>query len=234
MHPLVESSSLRRLRVLVADDHPVVRTGVVSLLEREADLTVVCEAANGEEAVAGWQTHMPDVGLIDISMPVLDGFSTVTAIRRIVRKANVVIMSTFCGGEDVYRALHVGASGYLLKDCGRQEWADCIRAVARGQKYLQAAAAARLAERVIADNLTAREADVLHCLSQGLSNKAIARCLGVAEGTVKTHMKGVLDKLQVSSRTQAVRLALQRGLVHLPEPGSEDSDALRRRRPAGG
>jgi two-component system, NarL family, response regulator len=202
--------------VLVADDHPVVRAGMVALLTRESDMQVVFEAGHGGEAVTGWQSHQPDVGLIDLSMPVLDGFETVAAIRRVCRQARLVVMTTMGGDEDVYRALQAGASGYLLKDCGQPELMACMRTVARGQKYLQASAAERLAERITAVDLTGRETDVLQGLAQGHSNKLIARQLGVAEGTVKTHVKGLLAKLDVSSRAQAVRLALQRGLVRLP------------------
>ena len=218
----------RRLRLLVADDHPVVRAGMVSLLEQEDDMRVVFEASHGAEAVAGWQALEPDVGLIDLSMPVLDGFGAVAAIRRSARQARLVVMTTMCGDEDVYRALQAGASGYLLKDCSRQEMVDCIRAVSAGQKYLQSPASALLAERITSEDLTAREIDVLRCVAEGLGNKAIARRLGVAEGTVKSHMKGLLKKLDAGSRTQAVRLALQRGLIRLPGPAQAASGLLTR------
>jgi DNA-binding NarL/FixJ family response regulator len=218
-----ETKATRPLRVLVADDHPVVRAGMVALLEQETSLRVVFEASDGSQAVTGWQLHAPDVGLIDLRMPVLDGFGAIEAIRRDARHARLIVMTTLCGDEDVYRALQVGASGYLLKDCCRQELVACVRAVAQGQKYLQPVAAARLADRVASADLTAREGDVLRWLAEGHSNKAIARQLGVAEGTVKTHMKGLLAKLEAGSRTQAVRLALQRGLVRLQE--AKDSQA---------
>lgn len=224
MSAVLDGGNVRPLRLLVADDHPVVRAGMVALLEREGDIRVVCEASHGAEAVKGWQAHEPDVGLIDLNMPVLDGFGAVAGIRQGDRGARLVVMTTMCGDEDVFRALQAGASGYLLKDCGRQELVDCIRTVSRGRKYLQALASARLAQRVSVDGLTAREADVLRWLAEGLSNKAIAQRLGVAEGTVKTHMKGLLGKLEVNSRTQAVRLALQRGLIRLPNPGIAQAD----------
>ncbi len=214
--PASESATDHRLRLLIADDHPVVRAGLVALLAREPDIRIVFEASDGGEAVAAWQRHRPDVGLIDLSMPVLDGFDTLAAIRQLSGDARLVVMTTLGGDEDVYRALRAGASGCLLKDCGAAEMVACVRAVARGQKYLQATAAARLADRVTTLSLTRRETEVLQRLAQGLGNRCIARELGVAEGTVKTHVKGVLLKLDVSSRAQAVRLALQRGLVRMP------------------
>jgi two-component system, NarL family, response regulator len=208
------------LRLLVADDHPVVRAGVVAMLTPEADMTVVCEASDGAEAVARWREHAPSCGLVDLCMPGLDGAATVEAIRAQDAAARVVILTTFGGDENVHRALRAGATGYLLKDCGRHELLACIRAVSRGQRYLQPAAAACLAERITHTALTAREADVLTWLARGLSNKCIAAELAVAEGTVKTHVKSLLGKLGAMSRTQAVLLAQQRGLV--PTASSDD------------
>lgn len=198
------------MRVLVADDHPVVRAGTVALFEREPEFCVVFEAGNGGEALEGWKSIAPDVGFVDLSMPVLDGFETVAAIRRFSPDARLVVMTTLCGEQDVFRALKASASGYLLKDCGHAELATCVRAVARGQRYLQTAAATSLADRMAASDLTGRESDVLNGLAQGLSNKGIARQLGVAEGTVKTHVKALLGKLGAVSRTHAVHLAMQR------------------------
>lgn len=211
------------LRLLVADDHPVVRAGMVHLVEQQDDMRVVFEASHGAEAVAGWHSHAPDVGLIDLNMPVLDGFGAIAAIRQSAREARLVVMTTMCGDEDVYRALQAGASGYLLKDCSQHELVNCIRTVSQGRKYLQPAASIQLAERMASDDLTGRQADVLGWLAEGLSNKEIARHLGVAEGTVKTHMKGLLHKLEVKTRTQAVQMALKRGLIrhsgtHAREP----------------
>lgn len=195
---------------------------MVALIEQDSDFKVVFQACDGREAVAGWQVHTPDVGLIDLRMPLLDGFEAIEAIRLHARGARLVVMTTLCGDEDIYRALQAGASGYLLKDCGREELSACIRAVAAGQKYLQSTASASLAERVARADLTARESEVLHWLAEGLGNKAIARRLAVAEGTVKTHMKAVLTKLGADSRTQAARIAVQRGLVR-PTPGAPSS-----------
>ena len=210
-----------RLRVMVADDHPVVRAGLVAMLEREPDLVVVSEAANGLEAVQRWQTDAPDIGLVDLSMPGLDGFEVVKAIRSGDRTARLVVMTTLGGDEDVFRALQAGAAGYLLKDCGADELVRCMRSVWQGHKYLQGVAARQLAERITAVELTSRERDVLGRLAEGLSNKLIARRLGMAEGTVKTHVKSLLFKLDAISRTQAVRLAVQRGLVRAPSSSDE-------------
>jgi two-component system, NarL family, response regulator len=202
------------LRLLVADDHPVVRAGLVAMLAPEADMTVVCEASDGAEAVTAWREHAPDVGLIDLCMPGLNGFEAVHAIRGIANTARLVVVTTLGGDEDIHRALQAGAAGYLLKDCGRQQLLACIRAVSQGKRYLQPAAASCLADRINLTVLTARENQVLTWLARGLSNKSIASELGVAEGTVKTHVKSVLAKLGVASRTQAVSVAQQRGLVH--------------------
>lgn len=214
--PTADAPPTPPLRVLLADDHPVVRAGLVALLEQPGGVRVVAQATQGEEAVAGWQASQPDVGLIDLNMPVLDGFGAVAAIRRQAPQARLVVMSALCGDEDVHRALRAGASGYLLKDCGRDELLQCVRQVAQGRRYLQAPASARLAAHVAHEPLTAREGDVLQGLADGLGNKAIARRLGVAEGTVKTHLKGLFAKLDAGTRTQAVREAWQRGLVRPP------------------
>jgi two-component system, NarL family, response regulator len=202
------------LRLLVADDHPVVRAGLVAMLTRETGMSVVCEAADGIEAVKAWRDHLPDVGLIDLCMPGLNGFEAMHTIRGIASDARLVVLTTLGGDEDVYRALQSGAAGYLLKDCGRQELMACIRAVSQRQRYLQPSAAACLAKRITHTALTHRETEVLTWLARGLSNKCIANELGVAEGTVKTHVKSLLCKLGVVSRTQAAHLAQQRGLVH--------------------
>ncbi|MBC7939562.1 MAG: response regulator transcription factor [Chitinophagaceae bacterium] len=209
-----------RSRLMVADDHPVVRAGLVAMVEREADLCVVCEAADGRQAVEAWRAAQPDVGLVDLNMPGLDGLQAVREIIRFDASARLVVLTALGGDEDVFRALEAGARGYLLKDCGREELVRSIRAVMHGQKYLQAGAAHMLAERMTATVLTAREREVLERLAQGLSNKQISAQLLVTEGTVKAHVRNVLQKLNVSSRTQAVRLAVKRGLVRLPQAGS--------------
>lgn len=207
-------------RVLVADDHPVVRAGLVALLEQAGGFRVVVQARDGAEAAAGWRAHRPDVGLIDLNMPGLDGFGAVAAIRHAAPQARLVVMTALCSDEDVHRALRAGAGGYLLKDCSGDELRLALRTVAQGGRYLQAPASARLAARVAHEPLTVRERDVLQGLADGLGNKAIARRLGVAEGTVKTHLKGLFGKLDAGTRTQAVREGWQRGLVRRPPDGA--------------
>ncbi len=199
--------------VLIADDHPVVRAGVGAMLSGAADLHVACECADGAEAVRQWRALRPAAGLIDLRMPGMDGVEAIRAIREVDPGARLAVMTTVCGDEDVFRALQAGACGYVLKDCGADALVDCLRAVLRGQRYLDPAAAASLAARVVHAPLTARERDVLDGLAQGLSNKRIARELAVTEGTVKTHVKSLLDKLDADNRTQAVRVAAARGLI---------------------
>ncbi len=201
--------------VLIADDHPVVRAGVRALLAGAADLHVACECADGAEAVRQWQALRPAAGLIDLRMPGMDGIEVIRAIRRLDPGARLAVMTTLCGDEDVFRAVQAGASGYVLKDCGPDVLVDCMRAVLRGQRYLVPAAAACLAARIVHAPLTSRERDVLEGIAQGLSNKRIARELAVTEGTVKTHVKSLLDKLDADNRTQAVRVAAARGLIAL-------------------
>ncbi len=202
---------------MVVDDHPAIRAGLRAMLAPEADLCVVAEAGNGAEALQAWQQCAPDLALIDLRMPVMDGFEALRQIRQLSPAARLVVMTSMTGDEDVYTALQAGAHGYLLKDCGREELLLCLRTALRGQRYLQAGAASSLAARVTLAALTVREGDVLQGLAAGHSNKGIARQLGMAEGTVKTHLKAVLSKLGARSRTDAVRLALQRGLVQLAE-----------------
>lgn len=206
------------LQIMVADDHPVVLAGLVSILDQEPDFNVVGQARDGSEAVALWLELAPDVGVLDLSMPGLDGFEAIEAIRRADPDAQLVVLTTMGGDQDVYRALQAGASGFLLKDCARTELAQCLRRVSRGLKYLQPTAATRLAERVTYDALTLRESEVLQGLASGRSNRWIADMLGVAEGTVKTHVKSLLGKLEARSRTEAVAIGLRRGFVRSPGP----------------
>ncbi len=181
------------------------------------DLEIVCQAASGAEAVSLWKVHKPDVGLIDLRMPDLDGTRVIQAIRQADCSARLMVMTTLCGDEDVFQALHAGATGYMLKDCNAERMVDGIRAVLRGQRFLDSSASASLAARVVHAHLTPRELEVLRFIAQGLSNKRIARHLDVAEGTIKTHVKSLLDKLGCENRTEAIRIGVSRGLVRSSE-----------------
>jgi DNA-binding NarL/FixJ family response regulator len=204
-----------RIRLLIADDHPVVRRGLTAMLEDQEDMMVVAEAADGPAAVAAYRQHAPDVALIDLRMPGLDGVEVVTAVRAGFPAAQVVILTTYDTDEDLYRAVRAGARGYLLKDACLEELADCVRRVSRGEIRMPAALAARLAGRVGAAELTPRELEVLQRMAAGHSNKEIAADLFVSEATVKTHVNHILAKLGCSDRTQAVTQAVRRGLVRL-------------------
>ncbi|HEX6605668.1 MAG TPA: response regulator transcription factor [Chloroflexia bacterium] len=204
------------IRVLIADDHPVVREGVAAMIERRPDMTVVGEAATGREAVAAYRAAQPDVVLMDLRMPDMTGVEAIGAIRGEFPGARIIVLTTYDGDEDIYRGLQAGARAYLLKDAPRDDLLDAIRAVHAGQSRIPPAVAARLAERVLAGpELTARELEVLQGIVAGRSNKEIGAALGISEGTVKAHVNSILGKLGVADRTQAVTTALQRGIVHL-------------------
>lgn len=203
------------LRVIIADDHPIVREGLHAVIADQPDMTVVGQATTGEEAVALALTHRPDVTLMDLRMPRLNGVDALAAIRAHWPDAHILVLTTYDGDEDIYRALQAGARAYLLKDTPRAELLEAIRAVARGQKRIPPEVAARLVERLGAPGLTEREIDVLGLMAQGRSNKAIGAALHIGEGTVKFHVNNILGKLSVADRTEAVTVALQRGIIHL-------------------
>lgn len=204
------------IRILIADDHPIVREGLAAMINRRSDMTVVGEAGTGREAVELFRREKPDVTLMDLQMPELGGVQAITAIRAEFPSARFVVLTTFDGDEDIYRALQAGAQAYLLKDTPREELLDAIRAVQAGQKRIPSEVAAKLADHLTASELTEREREVLKLIVAGKSNKEIGAALGIAEGTVKIHVNNLLAKLGVSDRTQAVTEALKRGLVHLP------------------
>jgi len=203
------------IRILIADDHSVVREGLVSLVKRKSDMTVVAEASNGREAVDLWKENRPDVALLDLRMPELDGVGAITQIREIDPSAHIVVLTTFDGDEDIYRAIKAGAKGYLLKDVAREALMECIRKVHAGETCIPPSLAAKLAERVSGEALSAREIEVLQRIAAGKSNKEIGAELFISEGTVKTHVKSIFSKLDVVSRTEAVATATRRGLIQL-------------------
>jgi DNA-binding NarL/FixJ family response regulator len=204
-----------RIRVLIADDHTIVREGLVSLLRRKSDMMVVAEASHGREAIELWKKHRPDVTLLDLRMPELDGVSAIKEIRQLDETAAIIVLTTFDGDEDIYRAIRAGAKAYLLKDTARDALVECVRRVYAGETYLPPLLAAKLAERVSGETLSAREIEVLQRIAAGKSNKEIGAELFISEGTVKTHVKSIFAKLDVVSRTEAVAVATRRGLIQL-------------------
>ena len=204
-----------RIRVLIADDHTIVREGLVSLLKRKSDMIVVAEASHGREAIELWKKHRPDVTLLDLRMPELDGVSAIKEIRQLDETAAIIVLTTFDGDEDIYRAIRAGAKAYLLKDTARDALVECVRRVYAGETYLPPLLAAKLAERVSGETLSAREIEVLQRIAAGKSNKEIGAELFISEGTVKTHVKSIFAKLDVVSRTEAVAAATRRGLIQL-------------------
>ena len=209
------SSADRPIRVLVADDHPVVRTGLVAVLAQEADLELVAEAEDGERAVALYREHQPDVCLMDLRMPGTDGVEAIRAITAEFPGARILALTTYEGDADIRRALEAGARGYLLKDMLLTDVIRAVRAVHRGERVIPNAVAARLAEFPERSELTERELEVLQLVARGLSNKETARAIGRTDETVKIHLKNVFTKLGVADRTEAVTVALTRGLIHL-------------------
>ncbi len=203
------------ITLLIADDHPVVREGLAAMFNRRPDLRTVAEAVNGAEAVRLALELRPNVILMDLNMPELGGVDAITQIRAAWPEARVVVMTTFDGDEDIFRALQAGARAYLLKDTPRDEIVETVRIVHAGGKRIPEEIAAKLADRMLAEPLTERERDVLRLIVAGRSNKEIGSELNIAEGTVKVHVNSLLGKLGVQDRTQAVTEALRRGLVHL-------------------
>lgn len=203
------------IRILVVDDHHVVRSGLTASLGMEDDLTVVGEAESGEQAVAVYAKCTPDVVLMDLRMRGGSGIEATTALRAQSPEARVLMFTTFDGEEDVYRAMQAGARGYLLKSASRDELLTAIRTVAAGERYLPPALAQRLAGRVAGPDISEREIEVLGLISKGKSNKEIGAALHIAEDTVKRHVSNILTKLGVSDRAQAATEAIRRGFLHL-------------------
>jgi DNA-binding NarL/FixJ family response regulator len=204
-----------KIRILVAEDHLVARVGVVTIVNMQPDMTVVGEAANGNQAVEMFRAHQPDVTLLDLRMPGMGGVEAAIAIRSEFPGAHLIALTTYGGDEDIRRALAAGVQAYLTKDVLHDELLKAIRAVHGGQTYLPAAVAASLAAQLPRPDLSAREVQVLGLIVRGLANKQIAFTLSIAEHTVKNHVKNILSKLGVQDRTQAATAAIQRGIIHL-------------------
>jgi two-component system NarL family response regulator len=205
-----------KIRILVADDHAVVRMGLVALIHSEPDLEVVGEAEDGRQAVELFRRLRPDIVLTDLRMPDMDGVAMTQTVCRESPAAGVIILSSYDGDEEIYRALEAGARGYLLKkDTLGEDMVKAIRAVHAGHHHIPPAVAATLAERMHRSELTPRERDVLGAIASGMSNKRIAFHLAISEGTVKIHVTNILSKLGVSDRTEAVTAAIRRGILRL-------------------
>jgi two-component system NarL family response regulator len=201
------------IRILLVDDHYVVRTGLRAILEDEPDLSVAAEAEDGRQAVELFRVHRPDVVLMDLRMPGLDGVEATRRIREEFPQARVIMLTTYDGDQDIHRAVRAGACGYVLKDLTGSELIRAVKAVHVGKTYMPEAVASRLAESRSRPELTPRELEVLKMVVTGLSNKEIADALEMSEHTAKTHIKSILTKLGVRDRTEAATVALQRGFV---------------------
>jgi len=203
------------MKVMVVDDHPLMRVGVASIVNARSDMLVVAQTGTGEEAVTLFQRHTPDVTLMDLRLPGMSGVDAIRAIRKTHSQARFVVLTTYEGDADIHQALEAGAQGYVIKGMPYQTLVDALHRVYRGERFLPPPVARALASRMPDSDLSAREREVLSLLANGKSNKDIASLLGITEATVKCHVSAILLRLNVSDRTEAVVTALQRGLVHL-------------------
>jgi two-component system NarL family response regulator len=205
----------KKIRIMVVDDHYVVRMGLVGSINIEPDIIVEVEASNGQQAIANFRRHHPDIVLMDLKLPDMTGVEATSTICREFPEASIIMLSTHDGEEDIYQSLQAGARTYLLKTAAREELIHTIRAVHAGERCISPAIGARLAERITHTELTLRELDVLKLIAAGKSNKEIGSALQIAEVTVKLHVGHILAKLKASDRTQAATTALRRGILHL-------------------
>jgi two-component system, NarL family, response regulator len=203
------------IRVLVVDDHPVVRQGLIGMLEKAPDIVIVGQGRNGHEAIAVFQQQQPDVTLMDLRMPEMGGVQAIAAICNEFSNARIIVLTTYDSDEEIYQGLRAGAKGYLLKDSEPEELLRAIRTVNRGQQYIPSNVAAKLVQRMTAPELSDRELEVLQLVGQGMNNQEISAALNISESTVKTHINRILSKLDVKDRTQAAIIALKRGIASL-------------------
>jgi DNA-binding NarL/FixJ family response regulator len=209
----VEMQATNKIRVLTVDDHPILRSGIAAVLQGEADIVLVGEASNGKEAIESFRVLQPDVTLMDLQMPVMNGLDAIVAIRDEFPHARLVVLTTYQGDVQALRALKAGAMGYLLKNMLRAELVDTIRTVHAGKRRIPNEIAAELAEHVADDALSEREIEVLRRVAMGASNKMIASQVGVSEATIKSHLTNILSKLAANDRTHAVTIAIKRGII---------------------
>jgi len=205
----------KAIRVLVVEDHTIVRDGLVALLREEPDVEVVGQVGNGRQGVEQWRKHRPDITLMDLKMPGMDGVTAIEQIRALDPGARIIVLTTYSGDEDIYRAIRAGAKAYVLKDIRSEDLFRSIRKVHEGRTLIPPGIAEKLADRLPAEDLTPRELEVLRLLVQGKPNKLIGAELDITELTVKTHVKSLFRKLNVLSRTEAVAVAARKGLLHL-------------------
>ena len=203
------------IRVLIVDDHSIVRQGLATIINRDPEMTVIAQAEDGQQAIACFGEHQPDITLMDLRMPQMGGVEAITAICAQFKSARIIVLTTYDGDEDIYRGLQAGAKGYLLKDAKPNELLNAIRIVNRGQQYIPPEVGAKLVQRMSNPELSDRELEVLRLMGQGMSNSEIATALTIGESTVKSHVNRILSKLGVSDRTQAVITAVKRGIVTL-------------------
>jgi DNA-binding NarL/FixJ family response regulator len=204
-----------RIRILGVDDHPLLREGIAAIITSQPDMILVSQAANGAEAIQQFREHRPDVTLMDLRLPDLNGIDVMIAIRAEFPEARIIMLTTFEGDVEIQRALEAGARGYLLKNMPPSELAQVIRQVHAGKKRIPPEIAAQLAEHMSDDNLTAREVEVLQQIAGGNRNRDIGDLLHISEETVKVHIKHIMDKLGAKDRTQAIAIAVRRGIIHL-------------------
>jgi len=209
------STGPKPIRILAADDHPLLRQGIAALIKAQRDMELVAEAGDGEEAIKQFRLHRPDVTLMDVQMPNVNGTEAISRIREEFPEARILVLSTYAGDVQVLRAMKAGARGYILKGNVRTELLDAIRAVHAGQKRIPPEIAAELAEHAADEELSPREVDVLRLIGAGNANKQIADKLCIAETTVKNHISNILSKLGANDRAHAVTIALQRGIIEL-------------------
>jgi two-component system NarL family response regulator len=205
------------IKILIVDDHPVVRAGLTSMLGTRTELQVVGSALSGQDALRITAQMKPDVLLLDLRMPGMSGVETLRALKSAGSTARVIILTNYETDEDIYRAIQAGAQGYLLKDASLLDMVAAVRAVHGGGRYLPNNIALRLAERMVRIDLTPRELEILQLISKGLTNKQIGQALGISGHTVRNHVLKIIEKLEVSDRTEAATVAIQRGLIKLDE-----------------
>jgi DNA-binding NarL/FixJ family response regulator len=211
------NTSSSPIRILIVDDHPVVQVGLTSMLNTHDGIEVIGSASGGREALKMLEQRSPHILLLDLRMPGMNGIETLQAMQKMKSTARAIVLTSFETDENIYRAVQAGAQGYLLKDTSEQQMLEAIRSVHAGKRFIPSEIAARLADRMLRSNLTARELEILTMLAKGLTNKQIGSALNISENTVRNHLKCVMSKLEVSDRTEAVTVAIQQGIIQVAQ-----------------